>query len=341
MLSVGEFRLLPIIDCMSIDAQFEPSVTGSTGTAGSGIAQPERQLRSVQLAGFSVRDREIMRLFLRRPPGTGIRLDMVETDADLLIGNATTPEVLDMLRTRGTAAASVGIVERFERDAPFYQVAQDGQLLFSLAQAINRIRAGWTPPMLAELASDSPATATPAALSVVNELMPSTSHPTVSNATAEAVISPAPAPAPATSAAASIATSAGLPWQRALNILVVDDSHFSREAISAALVKVGFTVDTAASGAAGIRIAAEKHFDVALIDFEMPEMLGTEVLRKLRALGAKAPSVLIMLTSRTGAVDRLRAKFAGCDAYLTKPTQMKEFLSTLRNLAIAGKLSRS
>ena len=96
----------------------------------------------------------------------------------------------------------------------------------------------------------------------------------------------------------------------------------------------------AASGAVGIRMATEKHFDVALIDFEMPEMLGTEVLRKLRALGTKAPSVLIMLTSRTGAVDRLRARFAGCDAYLTKPTQMKEFLSTLRNLAIAGKLSR-
>ena len=121
---------------------------------------------------------------------------------------------------------------------------------------------------------------------------------------------------------------------------MVDDSHFSREAISAALVKVGFAVDTAASGAVGIRMAAEKHFDVALVDFEMPEMLGTEVLRKLRALGAKAPSVLIMLTSRTGPVDRLRAKFAGCDAYLTKPTQMKEFLATLRNLAVAGKLSR-
>ena len=87
-------------------------------------------------------------------------------------------------------------------------------------------------------------------------------------------------------------------------------------------------------------MATEKRFDVALIDFEMPEMLGTEVLRKLRALGAKAPSVLIMLTSRTGPVDRLRAKFAGCDAYLTKPTQMKEFLAALRNLAVAGKLSR-
>ena len=323
---------------MSEAAQFEPSVTGSTGTSGAGMARPERQLRSVQLAGFSVRDREIMRLFLRRPPGTGIRLEVVETDADLLIGNATTPEVLDMLRARGTTAPSVGIVERFERDAPFYQVAQDGQLLFSLAQAINRIRAGWMPPGLDQAVADSPAAAEHVASSTVDEAMSPASSRAVSSSTTVAVTSPAPAPV--TSAAASIATSAGLPWQRALNILVVDDSHFSREAISAALVKVGFAVDMAASGAVGIRMATEKHFDVALIDFEMPEMLGTEVLRKLRALGTKAPSVLIMLTSRTGAVDRLRARFAGCDAYLTKPTQMKEFLSTLRNLAIAGKLSR-
>ena len=65
------------------------------------------------------------------------------------------------------------------------------------------------------------------------------------------------------------------------------------------------------------------------------------MLRKLRALGAKAPTLLIMLTSRTGAVDRLRAKFAGCDAYMTKPTRMQEFLKILRDFAIAGKLTRS
>lgn len=342
---------------MSIDAQFEPAVTGSIantetgsigntetgsiGNTGPGMAQTQRQLGSVQLAGFSVRDREIMRSFLGRPPGTGIRLDMVESNADLLIGNAATPEVLEMLRARGTSAPSVGIVERFERDAPFYQVAQDGQLLFSLAQAINRIRAGWTPPVLAEAVADAPSAVSwePAAAPAAGEPAATASPARASDSTAVAVI--APAPTPLASAAASIATSAGLPWQRALNILVVDDSHFSREAISTALVKVGFAVDTAASGTAGIRMAAEKRFDVALIDFEMPEMLGTEVLRKLRALGNRAPSVLIMLTSRTGAVDRLRAKFAGCDAYLTKPTQMKEFLSTLRNLAVAGKLSRS
>ncbi len=332
---------------MSEEAQFDPSVNDTRAATGTPV--PGRPLCSVQLAGFSLRDREIMRLFLRRPPGTGIRLDIVEApggspaegeaivdvNADLLIGNATTPEVLALLRARGASAASIGIVERFERDAPFYQVAQDGQLLFSLAQAINRIRGGWMPPVSAV------GEGTQAVLAAESTIEPAVaSQPSAQSE--EASLSPPGAQPAATAgtAASAIATSAGLPWQRALDILVVDDSHFSREAISAALVKVGFAVDTAASGATGIRMASEKHFDVALVDFEMPEMLGTEVLRKLRALGTQCPSVLIMLTSRTGAVDRLRAKFAGCDAYLTKPTQMKEFLATLRNLAVAGKLSR-
>ena len=329
---------------MSEQAEFEASVTQS-GTTASGDSQP-RELRSVQLAGFSIRDREIMRLFLRRPSGTGIRMDLVDTEADLLIGNATTPAVMELLRARGSSAPSVGIVERFERDAPFYQVAQDSQLLFSLAQAINRIRGGWMPPPQASAEGELASTSTddaPAATAATSSPTAEVQVAPASNAgelTATVGAPPAPPPA-AASAAAKIAASAGLPWQRALHILVVDDSHFSREAISAALLKVGFSVDMAASGPVGLKLAAERQFDVALIDFEMPEMLGPEVIRKLRALGTRAPSVLIMLTSRTGAVDRLRAKFAGCDAYLTKPTQMKEFLATLRNLAIAGKLSRS
>ena len=132
-----------------------------------------------------------------------------------------------------------------------------------------------------------------------------------------------------------------LPWQRGLHVLVIDDSHFSREAVAVALVKIGFHVQTAESGDEGLKLASKRHYDVALVDFEMPGMKGPEVLRRLRALNEQAPSVLMMLTSRSGAVDRLRAKFAGCDAYLTKPTRMNEFLKKLREFAAEGRLSRS
>ena len=318
----------------------------------SEIASPDteppqqRTIQSVRLAGFSSRDRELLRLFLRRPPGAGVSLTVVDEGGDLLIANALLPDGAEALNTWNGPCPAIGIVERFESDAPFYQVAQDGQMLFSLAQAINRIRSGWAPP--------APGAASAVAATTLDEEVAhdttaaAAATATSTDATADALVAAAAAvtpppvkPANADAAAlAAITASAGLPWQRALNVLVIDDSHFSREAISAALIKVGFAVDTADGGETGLRKAADKVYDVALVDFEMPGMRGPEVLRKLRALGAQCPSVLIMLTSRTGAVDRLRAKFAGCDAYLTKPTRMQEFLNTLREFAIAGKLSR-
>lgn len=305
-----------------------------------------QEMRLVKLIGFSQRDRELLRLFLRRPPRAGVSLTVIEHDSfepvDLLIANVATPESREALRDWGGARPAIGIVERFESDARYYQIAQDGRMLFSLAQAINRIRSGWTPPI--------PAAAASAATGIdVDEMhvasmdaapLRGCETPQAHASTTVVPAASAATPPDATSAAA-VSVSAGLPWQRSLDILVIDDSHFSREAISAALVNVGFAVDTAEDGSSGIRRATEKLFDVALVDFEMPGMQGPEVLRKLRALGAKAPTLLIMLTSRTGAVDRLRAKFAGCDAYLTKPTRMQEFLKILRDFAIAGKLTRT
>ena len=300
----------------------------------------------VKLMGFSLRDRELLRLFLRRPPRAGVSLTVIEDasveSVDLLIVNVATPESREALRDWGGVRPAIGIVDRFETDANYYQIAQDGQMLFSLAQAINRIRSGWTPP-IPVTASAAEHEVDAAAATVVNTLTQDVSTAETASSSRTATTPDAMSAMSAMSAtpAAAVSVSAGLPWQRALNILVIDDSHFSREAISVALVKVGFAVNTAEDGKEGIRMASEKLFDVALVDFEMPGMQGPEVLRKLRALGAKAPTLLIMLTSRTGAVDRLRAKFAGCDAYLTKPTRMQEFLKILRDFAVAGKLTRS
>jgi CheY-like chemotaxis protein len=318
------------------------------------LTNRERDLRSARLVGFSLRDRELLQLFLRRPPRAGMSLTVVadtERDADLLIVNTAMPEAADALLAWGSARPAIGIVDRFDRDAGYYQIAQDGQMLFSLAQAINRIRAGWTPPLptvvppaSAEAATSVAPAPAEAAASVATRAAEVVTEPAVATARPEAVAAVPPEPAavqpanlPPTLPTAPIN---GLPWQRALDILVIDDSHFSREAISAALTKVGFAVNASESGPEGIKLALNKRFDVALVDFEMPGMRGPEVLRKLRALGNQAPSLLIMLTSRTGTVDRLRAKFAGCDAYLTKPTQMKEFLKVLREFAVAGKLTR-
>jgi CheY-like chemotaxis protein len=307
----------------------------------------ERTLSTVQLVGFSPRDSDLLRLFLRRPPGSGMTLHVVDTaDADLLIANMAMREARDAVKARNKPSSTIGLVAQFSSDAAFYQVQQNSQLLYSLAQGINRIREGWVPPHLATHAEEVAATAASNANLSEEAARPPASH------RHEHLLDATPATpamreggdvAAATAATQSVAANphASLPWQRSLSILVIDDSNFSRVAIQEALGKVGFSVETAHDGEDGLRMAEAKHYDVALVDFEMPGMKGPEVIRKLRALATNAPQLVIMLTSRTGAVDRLRAKIAGCDAYLTKPTKMSEFVAVLTQFAGQGRLKRN
>ena len=173
----------------------------------------------------------------------------------------------------------------------------------------------------------------------VAEVTPSTHNEATTAAAAVDEVVAVPPP-PVEAKAAPRGNHESLPWQRQLSILVIDDSKFSRVAIQEALGKIGFSVDTAVDGEEGVRMAGLKVYDVALIDFEMPGIKGPETIRRLRLLGVNTPQLLIMLTSRTGAVDRLRAKLAGCDAYLTKPTKMSEFVAVLTQFASQGKLKR-
>jgi CheY-like chemotaxis protein len=288
-----------------------------------------RRLERVRLAGFSARDGELFKLFLRRPPGAGNSLQVVDADPDLLIANLSTPGTEAIVAQHGNPATTIGLVSRYASDAPYYQILQDSQLLYSLAQAINRIREGWEPP--SRIATSTMSTDS------VNS--PNGEIGTTASQNGEDREAKAESAADNSSTVTTPSTD-NLPWQRQLSILVVDDSKFSRAAIAEALTKVGFVVDTAVDGEDGLRMAKLKRYDVGVVDFEMPGMRGPEVIRKMRGLHGTAPQILIMLTSRTGAVDRLRAKVAGCDAYLTKPTKMSEFIAVLTQFANAGKLTR-
>jgi CheY-like chemotaxis protein len=285
----------------------------------------QRNLSTVRLVGFSQRDSDLLRLFLRRPPGSGMTLHVVDdANADLLIVNMAQPGAAAAVAARNQPGSTIGLVSQFSSSAAFYQVQQNSQMLYSLAQAINRIREGWYPPHLSQ-----------------NTVAGSNTEASELLVTGESgADKPTETTAPASPGAAGGNTGDALPWQRSLSILVVDDSNFSRIAIRDALVKVGFSVEIAQDGEEGLRMASAKQYDVALVDFEMPGMKGPEVLRKMRTLGNNTPQLLIMLTSRTGTVDRLRAKIAGCDAYLTKPTKMSEFVAVLSQFAAQGRLRR-
>ena len=110
-------------------------------------------------------------------------------------------------------------------------------------------------------------------------------------------------------------------------VLVVDDEPQLVRALQINLEAEGYTVMTAADGAKALRAAASQPPDVLVLDLGLPDMDGTEVIRKLRAW-TELP--IIVLSARHGSTDKVEALDAGADDYVTKPFGLDELLARLR-----------
>jgi two-component system, OmpR family, KDP operon response regulator KdpE len=121
-------------------------------------------------------------------------------------------------------------------------------------------------------------------------------------------------------------------------VLVIDDEPQILRALRINLSARGYDVFTAATGAAALRVAAERHPDVVVLDLGLPDMSGIDVLAGLRGWMA-AP--VIVLSARTDSMDKIKALDAGADDYVTKPFGMDEFLARLRAAVRRGAATTS
>jgi len=104
-------------------------------------------------------------------------------------------------------------------------------------------------------------------------------------------------------------------------ILIADDDLVSRRVLEAFVSKRGYDVLSAANGQDALRLlSAEGAPRLAILDWMMPGMEGTDVCRKLREQSGERPYIyLLLLTSRTDREDLLKGLQAGADDYVTKP----------------------
>jgi len=110
-------------------------------------------------------------------------------------------------------------------------------------------------------------------------------------------------------------------------VLVVDDEPQIRRALATNLRARDYVVDLAATGEDALRLAAERHPDVVILDIGLPGIDGIEVVRGLRGW-TKVP--IVMLSVREDEADKVDALDAGADDYLTKPFGMNELLARMR-----------
>jgi two-component system KDP operon response regulator KdpE len=110
-------------------------------------------------------------------------------------------------------------------------------------------------------------------------------------------------------------------------ILVVDDEPQILRALGVNLRARGYEVDLAGTGEAALRLAAEHHPDLVLLDLGLPGIDGVEVIEGLRGWTAVP---IVVLSARGEERDKVRALDAGADDYVTKPFGMDELLARVR-----------
>jgi DNA-binding response OmpR family regulator len=116
-----------------------------------------------------------------------------------------------------------------------------------------------------------------------------------------------------------------------MRILVVEDHPDLAANVGDFLGACGHTIDFAADGPSGLRLALSQEFDAIILDRMLPGLDGVSVCRRLRATNAGATPVL-MLTALDAVSDRVDGLRAGADDYLVKPFAMSELLARLEAL---------
>jgi two-component system, OmpR family, response regulator len=115
-----------------------------------------------------------------------------------------------------------------------------------------------------------------------------------------------------------------------MKLLIVEDDPELRNVLSALLLESGYEVAAHAQGTAALEAAAAEHFDLAIIDWNLPGMSGVELIDHLRRKFRHLP--ILMITARLALVDRVAGLDSGADDYLVKPFQMRELEARVRAL---------
>jgi sigma-B regulation protein RsbU (phosphoserine phosphatase) len=115
-----------------------------------------------------------------------------------------------------------------------------------------------------------------------------------------------------------------------VQILIVEDEAVTREVLMRLLTAGGHEVTEAADGAEAWKMLQSIRIPVVISDWEMPEMEGLELCRKIRGRSGEDYVYFIMLTARTGRAQYLEAMDAGVDDFLTKPLDAVDLQCRLR-----------
>lgn len=116
------------------------------------------------------------------------------------------------------------------------------------------------------------------------------------------------------------------------NILIVEDYTVTQRVLGHILQRGGHTSYAVDNGIAALAFLENQPIDLIISDIAMPEMDGITLVRELRADSRYAHIPIVMLTASGQDADRIEARRAGADDFLTKPTGSTDLLDTIEKL---------
>jgi two-component system, OmpR family, response regulator len=119
-----------------------------------------------------------------------------------------------------------------------------------------------------------------------------------------------------------------------MRILVVEDDPALSEALQYSLKQAGHAVDPVANGVMADQILRHEQFDLIVLDLNLPQLDGFEVLRRMRAQQCTSP--VLILSARDQDRERVTGLDLGADDYLVKPFSINELLARVRALLRRG-----
>lgn len=111
-------------------------------------------------------------------------------------------------------------------------------------------------------------------------------------------------------------------------ILIIEDEPQLAQLVEMHLQDAGCRVEVALTGANGLAKANNRRFDLMVLDLMLPDMDGLDVCRELRTNRDFTP--ILILTARSGEVDRVLGLELGADDYLTKPFSVRELVARVK-----------
>ncbi len=113
-------------------------------------------------------------------------------------------------------------------------------------------------------------------------------------------------------------------------ILVVEDDESLRKVLSEALQTQHHTTDSVADGKSGLAYIKGSHYDLIILDWELPGCSGIDICREYRKNGGNSP--VLFLTARGQINEKAQGFEVGADDYLVKPFLVQELLLRVRAL---------